>query len=383
MASSNPIPNKPNILIVDDTPDNLSVLGQMLSENGFAVRPATSGKQAIQAAQLLPPDLILLDILMPEMNGFEVCAQLKNDPNLRGIPIIFISALDEIEHKVTAFHVGGVDYVTKPFQAEEVLARVNTHLTISRQQAQIQLMAAQQLAEKERHITHLQRLSELQQEFFSTAIHDLKNPLTLLLTVKELIYEMDDIREESQHYLDLMEKAAQYMQRLIANIMDLATLESHVPLNKEMIALDWLVRGIYERHLLMERRPELHLIIPEDIKNKQISVDVLWFDRALSNVISNAVKFTPETGKVQVTVKLQDTTFTVTVRDTGIGMSKETLANIFDRFYRSPEAKKRQIQGTGLGLSIVKGAIEAHGGYVTIDSKKGEGTRTHIHMPVA
>ena len=122
--------NDGSILIVDDTPENITVLRLMLTEQGYRVRPALSGEIALKAVQADPPDLILLDILMPEMDGYEVCRKLKTDEKVRHIPIIFISALNELEDKVEAFSEGGVDYISKPFQAEEVLARVNTHITL-------------------------------------------------------------------------------------------------------------------------------------------------------------------------------------------------------------------------------------------------------------
>jgi PleD family two-component response regulator len=130
--------SSPNILAVDDTRPNLRLLVGILAEGGYKVRPAANGRMALEAAKVEPPDLILLDIMMPEMNGFEVCRQLKADERTRDIPIIFISALDETLDKVKAFAIGGVDYITKPFQAEEVLARVKTHLTIRNLQKSLQ-----------------------------------------------------------------------------------------------------------------------------------------------------------------------------------------------------------------------------------------------------
>jgi len=126
-----------NILIVDDTPANLRLLSQMLAERGYGVRAVTSGARALASARAAPPDLVLLDIKMPGLNGYEVCEQLKADPVTRNIPVIFISALDEIQDKVQAFAVGGVDYVTKPFQFKEVLARTETHLSLRRLQKQL------------------------------------------------------------------------------------------------------------------------------------------------------------------------------------------------------------------------------------------------------
>jgi PleD family two-component response regulator len=127
-----------DVLVVDDTRENLRLLIRILAENGYKVRPVTNGRMAVTAAQIVPPDLILLDIMMPDMNGFEVCAQLKSDARTRDIPVIFISALDETSDKVRAFDEGGVDYITKPFEAGEVLARVNTHLTIRNLQKTLQ-----------------------------------------------------------------------------------------------------------------------------------------------------------------------------------------------------------------------------------------------------
>ena len=130
---------KADILIVDDTPANLRLLAGILTDQGYKIRPASRGRMALLAAQAQPPDLILLDIMMPEMDGYEVCRQLKADEQTRDVPIIFISALDEALDKVTAFSIGAVDYITKPFQVEEVLARVETHLTIRNLQKQLQL----------------------------------------------------------------------------------------------------------------------------------------------------------------------------------------------------------------------------------------------------
>ena len=157
----------PNVIVVDDTPANLQLLTGMLKERGYKVRPVPSGKLALQAAKNDPPDLILLDIMMPEMDGYEVCERLKADEKLREIPVIFISALNETMDKVRAFGVGGVDYVTKPFQFEEVDARVRTHLELQRQRRKL----------KENY-EQLRRLEELRDNLVHMIVHDLRNPLT-------------------------------------------------------------------------------------------------------------------------------------------------------------------------------------------------------------
>ena len=130
--------NQANILVVDDTPDNLRLLGAILTDQGYRVRKALNGQTALKTVRKVPPDLILLDINMPEMNGYEVCQELKADEQTKAIPVIFISALDDVLDKVKAFNVGGVDYITKPFQGEEVIARIDNQLTIQQLQKQLQ-----------------------------------------------------------------------------------------------------------------------------------------------------------------------------------------------------------------------------------------------------
>src|SRR5450759_2300333 len=158
----------PNILIVDDTPGNVLLLVRMLTERGYKASTALSGKLALQAARTEPPDLILLDIAMPEMNGYEVCEQLKADAALKEIPVIFISALNETIDKVKAFRVGGVDYVTKPFQFEEVYARVQTHL-------------------------QLRRLEKLHEDLTHMVVHDLSSPLLNIFHLLDLL-DLDEAR---------------------------------------------------------------------------------------------------------------------------------------------------------------------------------------------
>ena len=140
MSDTPAAPSRGNVLIVDDTPANLTLLARMLGDRGYRVRPVPSGKLALKAAASDPPDLVLLDISMPEMDGFEVCRLMKEDARLHDVPVIFLSALTETEGKVKAFHRGGVDYITKPFQIEEVEARVETHLSLRRTQAELCLV---------------------------------------------------------------------------------------------------------------------------------------------------------------------------------------------------------------------------------------------------
>ena len=165
---------QPNILIVDDTPQNLSVLQNMLTKHGYRVRPALSGELALKAVRHMLPDLILLDIMMsPGMDGYEVCRQLKADELTRHIPVLFISALGETSDKIRAFEIGGVDYITKPFQVEEVLARVETHLALQRMQTRLQAQNAQ----LQQYAAELKAANAELAQYAYVVSHDLKAPL--------------------------------------------------------------------------------------------------------------------------------------------------------------------------------------------------------------
>jgi two-component system sensor histidine kinase/response regulator len=172
-----------NILLVDDTPDNLRLLSTMLTEQGYEVRSVINGAMALMGVQAEPPDLILLDINMPQMNGYEVCQQLKAGDRTREIPVIFISALEDVLDKVKAFAVGGVDYITKPFQVEEVLVRIENQLTICRLRKQLQ----EQNAQLQQQMLELQELNSLKEEFLHAVSHDLRTPIMgTLLVLKNL-----------------------------------------------------------------------------------------------------------------------------------------------------------------------------------------------------
>src|SRR5258708_14565227 len=180
-----------DILIVDDTAANLGVLSAMLTPQGYTVRPAINGELALKTAQTATPDLILLDIRMPDMDGYEVCKQLKRDERTRDIPVIFISALNDLDDKLKAFQVGGVDYFNKPFYIQEVLARVEIHLTMQRQRREIEPLRRQD------HSNFVQ-LNQLKDQFVTIASHDLKSPLSMITGYASLLEDIDCIRADPE-----------------------------------------------------------------------------------------------------------------------------------------------------------------------------------------
>jgi two-component system, sensor histidine kinase and response regulator len=254
--------NPANILIVDDTPDNLRLLTGMLLERGYKPRPVPNGALALQAARTEPPDMILLDIHMPGMDGYEVCRQLKRDATLKDIPVIFISALNETLDKVKAFSAGGVDYVTKPFQFEEVAARVNTHLILRELQRELQKqnlnlenLVAQRTRELEDAFTRLKRLDQIKSDFLGMISHEVRTPLNGILNLAEFAFDLAPASAERNELWKLYEGSRHRMDRLLDDAAMLDSLEStrlerslaRIPVTQTLLEAQQAVPSIHIR----------------------------------------------------------------------------------------------------------------------------------------
>ncbi|MEG3858003.1 hybrid sensor histidine kinase/response regulator [Microcoleus sp. herbarium12] len=222
MTSTLPKTNRANILVVDDTPENLRLLAGILSEKGYQVRPVPNGKLALSAAQKMPPDLVLLDIMMPEMDGYQVCQQLKDFEATKDIPVIFISAINDVMDKVKAFAVGGVDFITKPFQVEEVLARIETHLKICSLQQSLQeknqdlATAIHQLKAAQDHLIQSEKMAALGQLIAGIA-HEINTPLGIIgSSIDNIsIFWDENLAKMPQFFQQLSEESQSYFLTLL------------------------------------------------------------------------------------------------------------------------------------------------------------------------
>jgi two-component system, sensor histidine kinase and response regulator len=359
-----------SILVVDDTLPNLELLSEMLKARGYRVRPVPSGDLALQAAQSNPPELILLDIHMPEMDGYEVCERLKADEKLQDIPVLFISGLSEITDKVKAFQVGGADYITKPFQFEEVEARVATHLELRRQRRQL-LESFEQL----------QKLESLRDDLTHMIVHDLRTPLTNIIGNLQTLQEADFDRELTQEFVPVAVEAGQTLLGMVNDLLDISKLEAgqmalemtEFPVAEVIEAALGSVRGLAEQKGL-----ELSAdVAPPDLR---LHADEEKIRRALTNMLGNAVKFTRE-GSVQVQARADDQGVLISVTDTGEGLPQADLERIFEKFGQVGTRSGGRRMSTGLGLTFVKLAVEAHGGKVWVESEVDQGSTFHVRLP--
>ncbi len=367
-----------DILVVDDTPANLDLLLSMLTQRGYRIRPAPSGKLALQAASDDPPGLILLDINMPGMDGYEVCERLKGDEKTADIPVIFLSAMDEVIDKVRAFEVGAVDYIGKPFHVDEVIARIETQLTLYRQRQQIEA-----LREQERRT--FEEMARLKDQYVQMVSHDLKSPLSVIVGHASLLKRRGTLDDSDDvEAVDNILAASERMRRLIRDLLDLAKIESGVGIELESVSANELLQACafafgYEAE---EKDITLNITLLEN--DCFIQVDHDRMVQVLNNLLSNAVKYTPEGGTIWLAACIDDSDNKLyfSVRDTGYGIPPKDLPHIFDRFYRVENAEHQGEPGTGLGLSITKAIVEQHGGSIQADSPPDEGTEFLITLPL-
>jgi signal transduction histidine kinase len=363
-----------NILIVDDTPTNLRLLSQMLTGRGYRVRAARNGPLAISAAQSAPPDLILLDIMMPDMDGYEVCRRLKADERTQDIPIVFISALGEVGEKVKAFTYGGVDFITKPFEMEEVLARVETHLALRRLREEL-----------ERTNRELEVQVQELDAFAHTVAHDLKSPLSLVIGYAELLAEeLGDtsnalVRESVEAVLANSNK----MTIIIKELLLLAGVRKAGEVALESLDMAAVVSGALERLAAEAAETGAKIILPPSWPAALGYAP--WVEEVWSNYISNAIKYGGQPPRVELGADRavpQDAAGMVRfwVRDNGGGLTPEEQGRLFAEFTRLYQV---QAEGTGLGLSIVRRIVERLGGRVGVESAPGAGSLFYFTLPTA
>ncbi len=407
-----------NILIVDDQPDNLRILDQMLTEKGYLVRKAINGNLALQSAQSSPPDLILLDIMMPELDGYEVCKKLKKNSQTVEIPVIFISALDQTFNKIQAFEVGGVDYIEKPFQEEEVIARIKNQLTIQqqkrllqseiikRQETELNLQETNKLLQK--RSLELESINKELTAFSFSLSHDLKAPLTNVYMLTDILQQEYShlLDQEGKDFLNLIDYSAKKMNHILEDLMVLSDLKERT-LNMTKVDLVSLVKHIFQKLKMKHPEQNAELIIPSEI---QAICDQRMLKIALDHLVSNAWKysakkedFTIEFGAfltkdyiredqiifaqcpivpplVAEITRVEDNNSEIIyfVRDYGVGFDIENADNLFMPFQRFHSDEK--FEGTGMGLSTVQRIIHRHGGSVWAESKVNKGSTFYFSL---
>ena len=376
-AGSNPS-RKRLVLIVDDLPDNLQVLAGHLTEAGHEILAANSGPRAIALVRNRKPDLILLDIMMPGMDGMEVCKILKSDPDSADIPVIFITARTETVDLLQGFRMGAVDYITKPFNSEELVARVRTHLEL-KSSRDLLFTYNRQL---ERISTHLRRLNEDKNRFLGIVSHDIRGAFGNVVSVSRML--ADEIAGPDQEAGQLLRDIgveAEHMIALAQNLLNIDAIEhGNVRLKDEQVDGRGLLDFGINAHQMAIRAKGLDCRITAD--QCHLRGDLTACRQVLINLVSNAVKYSRNQSRIWLeAVRQPDGRVRLSVRDEGPGLSAEDQTKLFRPFTRLSTKAMGNEHSVGLGLSIVKLMVDGMKGEILCESRLGEGTTFIVLLP--
>jgi signal transduction histidine kinase len=375
----------PNVLIVDDVPANLKILSDILESEGYKVRPVLNGVLALQVAEKAKPDIILLDIMMPDCDGFEVCRRLKENKNLNDVPIIFISALNETNDIVKALNSGGVDYITKPLKAEEVKARVATHLKLylqSKELHELTVTLEQRVAERTKQLKSKNQelifhLKEIEQ-FTFVASHDLQEPLLTLTNFTQLLREdfAGKLGEEGDKYIDFIYQSASRMKTLVRSLVDYSLLGKESVWSK--VDFGKLVGEVLSDLSVIIEETNAKITVGELPVLKGYSVELKLM---LTNLIGNAIKFHRKEVSPEVTISAEHciTEWVFSVVDNGIGIQEKAKDKIFGLFKRMHN--RNEFGGTGIGLAHCRKVVELHGGRILVENNDGAGCTFRFTIP--
>ena len=364
------------VLIVDDLLANLRLLESILKYEGFHVVTATSGAEALDVVGQCNPDVVLLDVMMPLMDGFEVCSRLRAEAATAHLPVVMVTALQNTEDRVRALEAGADDFLSKPVEAVEVLARVRSLVRAKRDRDAL-----------ENAYADLKRSEEQRDNLNAMLVHDLRTPLTTMLAAMDLMKsgQAGELNELQQQVTDMSMRGGQHLLTLVNELLDISKLESgemklqysqfHLPaMVSEAI---WHVEAQAKFHttaIEVEAAPDL----------PPLDADPDLVRRVLINLLGNAVKFTSRgsTIKVRIERSTDPRGLVTSIRDFGEGIRPEDQARIFERFGQAQVRREGRLASSGLGLTFCKLALEAHGGRIWVESAREQGSTFYALLPV-
>jgi len=354
------------VLIVDDNYKNIQLLGNVLRGENLDIAVATNGIQALQITKEVLPNLILLDIMIPDMDGYQVCQLLKEDPKTAEIPIIFLTAKTEAEDIIKGLTLGAVDYITKPFNNQELLIRVKTHLALQNSKEELKKTNAEK------------------DKFFSIIAHDLKNPFITMLGFSSMLvtdyYDFSD--EERITYIKEMEGVAKKSYELLENLLQWSRSQTgRIEFNPMEFDLNDVVKDTLE---LLGPQAKAKEILLTDLltDNNFIFSDIEMIRTVIRNICSNAIKFTNKGGNIIISAISNNKSVKLKIKDDGIGMDNKTLNGLFNLSTHNSKKGTMNESGTGLGLILCKEFVEKNKGTIEVSSVLNEGTEFTIVLPV-
>ena len=354
------------VLVVDDQPSNLRIISALLSRQGYSVHTAESGEDALQRLQQQPTDLMLLDMMMPGMDGFELLQQVRQNPAWSGLPVVFLTAAHDRDLLLRAFDSGAVDYVTKPFMPEELLARVQAHIGLKLTR------------------DRLERVARERQELVNLVAHDLKNPLTSIFFASDLLLTGQTREERIPRYLQMVRDSAEdalgYIRRYLETQASARTRASE----PACAALHELVRWVEQRYALQLEDRGAQLRVRTVSEQASVAIDPLVLRQVCENLISNAIKYAPGSD-IDLSVQPGAPGYQqLRVEDRGPGIPSSQQSQLFTPFFRAnPGDGANDAVSTGLGLSLARQIVGAAGGELRYEDREGGGACFLLELPEA
>jgi two-component system sensor histidine kinase/response regulator len=362
----------PTVLIVDDNLNNVKIIALTLRSLNFKLVIATNGMTAIEMVEKTKPDLVLLDVMMPEMDGYETCRIIKSKEENKNLPIVFLTALTDKENTVKGFEVGGVDYITKPFNKEELISRVITHLELKFTRDKL-----------EQTTEYLTSLNNVKDKMFSVIGHDLRSPLgSVKMTLEFLTDSFDELsKDELKSTFDVLQKTTDEVFSLLENLLGWAKSQSgNLSINKELIDLANLVSNVY---LLNKGSFNYkNISFSSNIENgTTIYADLNTITAVFRNLLSNAIKFTPEGGSISISAIKKDDDVEIAFVDSGVGIPEENIPKLFDSTRHLTTFGTNREAGSGLGLNLCNDFTMRNDGKLWVESVVGKGSTFYIKLP--
>ncbi len=359
------------LLVVDDNEENRDVLARRLRRQGHWAVTASGGQEALATLAGQPFDMVLLDIMMPDMDGYEVLSRIKTNPQTSRLPVIMISALDEMESVARCIEMGAADYLPKPFNPTLLRARIGASLREKRTHDR-ELRYTAILAENFRKLQELERLRD---DLTHMIVHDLRTPLTSLLTGLQTVPAVGDLSDLQAEILEIAVDGGQTLLGMINDLLDVEKMEQEsVPLERVPLTAAGLIERATAQVALLAQSSGLTLVAEALMSLPLFLGDEDKLRRTLVNLLGNAIKFTPTGGTITMSAEANGDDVLFSVRDTGEGIPLEAFDRIFEKFGQVKNRKAGRKMSTGLGLAFCKLAVEAHGGRIWVESQAGRGS---------
>jgi K+-sensing histidine kinase KdpD len=363
----------PKVLIVEDKQDSIDLISYFLKPQNYIIDVAMNGEEAIEKIVQSPPDIILLDIMLPRMSGFDVCERIKKNPKTRFIPVIMITALRELKDKIKSLEVGADDFISKPFENVELLTRVKSLLRIKKYHDEL-----------ERKNEELKKMDQFKDELAHLIVHDMKNPIFVIQGNLQMM-GMGLTQSESSvllKYISRIERSTQNLLKMVLNLIDISKLEAGtMKLNKELIVVNDVVKKCVKK--ISDYPENESKKIQLDLSNNLplTYLDNSLFEKVLDNLISFAVSNITPSGKVEISTSFNDNMVHCEIMDNGVQIPPKYQQTVFDKFSQVEIKNEGFRLGRGLGFTFSKLAVEAHDGTLYLDSAGSIGNKFIINIP--